>query len=1080
ARARAVPPRPHRHRGEPLRRARRLDQHRPPDPAEPGRRGGPPRSQPVGPGGRRRRGRGGRPGRRGVVVPGRSPRVLRVPRRVAARARHGPRPGRRGRRRGHRRRRGRAAAPQRRRHLHPRGRPADGAGRDGLLGPGALRHRPGRARHATGRRGARRRPARGGPGDHRRGAGPAPRGGARRAPRGGRRASGPGPRDHRHRRVGQVVAHRRAGAPAPGRPAGQAEGRGPRRRPDPAARRRRAARRPDPDELPRRRPRLLPLAGDPRRARAARHAAGRPHRAQGERRRPRRPRDAGHRAGRRRRRAARRRRALRHDAGLRGRVAAGEDRHARLRRRGGDQQVRAPRGGPGAGRAARRRPPARPQPGGVRLATGGHAGLRHVGRDLRRRRRHRALPAPAGAPRGGGAAGRRRLPPAGHGPPLEHHRPARPAGPGPLPRGGRGHGARLPRLDRAARRGRRAGAAPRAGPRRALRRGRRGGRRPPLRGTPGRARGGPRPARAVAGGRRGVLRRRAGRRRPRPRGPHPAHPGVAVRDPRPARRAASHPRPRRARPFPAPGEPAGVLPVHRRGVRVQARRRGPRPDVRRGRRRRPDEPPLQAAVGGPGGDPALHGVRLGDALRPRPGPASRRLREGRHLRGLDRDAGRRAGAVRRVRPRVAEDVGQHDDQRSRTDGPGVLPQRGDRPAGRRVRSRAPAYARRRRARRTRRTRTGDRARHGPGRHPQGGPGPEHLHLLDRVRAADDGRRPGVVHRARGAQLLLGVDQRLPHRRGGGEPHQPARVHARQRVHLRRGVPRARDGGRRLRAEPVVLLLQRDGPRVLRAGPGRPAHLGGRDEGAVRRRRAVAEAEVPRADLGAVAARPGDGLQRHPHHAAGAHRGLRQRQQPPHQRLRRGGHDPDPGVGTPGAGDPARHQPRVGARGQREPAAGLVRHRGAHRSRRGGRARRVRPDQRARRGARRDGDRLPAGAHPGRVDALRAPQARRVAARRRCQHLPPPARRGPGAGGRRTHDDAEPCHRGREAVTARAGAAVPPRARRGGRGGARAAEGGGGRGRERLRGAHGGGPGVHPAAGHRGLLRGGRGVPPQRL
>ena len=34
------------------------------------------------------------------------------------------------------------------------------------------------------------------------------------------------------------------------------------------------------------------------------------------------------------------------------------------------------------------------------------------------------------------------------------------------------------------------------------------------------------------------------------------------------------------------------------------------------------------------------------------------------------------------------------------------------------------------------------ARHGAGRHPQGGPGPEHLHLLHRVRAADDGRHPG--------------------------------------------------------------------------------------------------------------------------------------------------------------------------------------------------------------------------------------------------------------------------------------------------------------------------------------------------
>ena len=69
--------------------------------------------------------------------------------------------------------------------------------------------------------------------------------------------------------------------------------------------------------------------------------------------------------------------------------------------------------------------------------------------------------------------------------------------------------------------------------------------------------------------------------------------------------------------------------------------------------------------------------------------------------------------------------------------------------------------------------------------------------------------------AQGAQLLLGVDLRLPHRRGRGEPHQPARVHARQRLHLRRELPRPRHGHRRLRAEPVVLLLQRHGRRSTR-------------------------------------------------------------------------------------------------------------------------------------------------------------------------------------------------------------------------------------------------------------------------
>ena len=78
------------------------------------------------------------------------------------------------------------------------------------------------------------------------------------------------------------------------------------------------------------------------------------------------------------------------------------------------------------------------------------------------------------------------------------------------------------------------------------------------------------------------------------------------------------------------------------------------------------------------------------------------------------------------------------------------------------------------------------------------------------------------------QLLLGVDLRLPHRRGRREPDLPARVHAGQRLHLRRGLPRARHAHRRLRAEPVVLLQQRHGPGVHGARPRRAPHLGGGD------------------------------------------------------------------------------------------------------------------------------------------------------------------------------------------------------------------------------------------------------------
>ena len=83
------------------------------------------------------------------------------------------------------------------------------------------------------------------------------------------------------------------------------------------------------------------------------------------------------------------------------------------------------------------------------------------------------------------------------------------------------------------------------------------------------------------------------------------------------------------------------------------------------------------------------------------------------------------------------------------------------------------------------------ARHGAGRHPQGGPGAEHLHLLHRVRAAHDGRRAAVLHRSARAQLLLGVDLRLSHRRGRRQPDLAARLHARQRLHDRRVLPGAR-------------------------------------------------------------------------------------------------------------------------------------------------------------------------------------------------------------------------------------------------------------------------------------------------
>ena len=173
--------------------------------------------------------------------------------------------------------------------------------------------------------------------------------------------------------------------------------------------------------------------------------------------------------------------------------------------------------------------------------------------------------------------------------------------------------------------------------------------------------------------------------------------------------------------------------------------------------------------------------------------------------------------------------------------------------------------------------------------------------------------------------------------------------------------------RRLRAEPVVLLLQRHGPGVHGDGPGGAAHLGGGDARPLRRQRAQPEAQVPRADLAAA-------------------RCTRRRSQFNDIRttlqaliaiydncnsLHTNAYDeaittPTEDSGAPRDGDPADHQPRVGPGEEREPEPGRVHHRRADRAGRGGGAGRVRADRRARRRARRDGDRLPARQDPGRV------------------------------------------------------------------------------------------------------------------
>ena len=153
---------------------------------------------------------------------------------------------------------------------------------------------------------------------------------------------------------------------------------------------------------------------------------------------------------------------------------------------------------------------------------------------------------------------------------------------------------------------------------------------------------------------------------------------------------------------------------------------------------------------------------------------------------------------------------------------------------------------------------------------------------------------GVVRRARGPQLLLGVDLRLPHRRGRREPHQPARVHARQRVHLRRGVPRPR-AWTSTTSRPNLSFFFSNGMDPEYTVLGRVARriwaVAMRERYGANERSQKLKYHVQTSGR-SLHAQEMD-VQRHPHHAAGAVRDLRQRQQPAHQRLRRGGHHARP-------------------------------------------------------------------------------------------------------------------------------------------------------------------------------------------
>jgi methylmalonyl-CoA mutase len=139
----------------------------------------------------------------------------------------------------------------------------------------------------------------------------------------------------------------------------------------------------------------------------------------------------------------------------------------------------------------------------------------------------------------------------------------------------------------------------------------------------------------------------------------------------------------------------------------------------------------------------------------------------------------------------------------------------------------------------------------------------------------------------------------------------------------------------------------------------------------------------------------------------------------------GHHDPDGRKRAPRRRDPDDHQQGAGAELQREPLAGQLHRRQAHRHRRRGRVQGVRGDQRARWRARRDGHHVPARQDPGRIAVLRTQEARRLAAADRREHLP-------AEGPRRRHrhrDRADSFDRRREGPADRQRAGLPAVAQR---------------------------------------------------
>jgi hypothetical protein len=185
---------------------------------------------------------------------------------------------------------------------------------------------------------------------------------------------------------------------------------------------------------------------------------------------------------------------------------------------------------------------------------------------------------------------------------------------------------------------------------------------------------------------------------------------------------------------------------------------------------------------------------------------------------------------------------------------------------------------------------GQRARHRAGRHPQGGPGPEHLHLLHRVRPGDDGR-----HRRSGSSTTGCATSTRCRSPATTSPKPGANPITQLAFTLANGftyVEAYLAGAWHIDdfapnfsfffsngMDPEYTVLGRVARRIWATAM--------RDRYGANERSQKLKYHVQTSRP--LPPRPGDGLQRHPHHAAGADRHLRQLQQPAHQRLRRGDH-----------------------------------------------------------------------------------------------------------------------------------------------------------------------------------------------